>query len=221
MKLALVATVAAICVASAAAATGPPRVRHTADGTKRAQASLLRVGDFGAGWRQTANGASPGLDLSCPGYTPKQGDLVEVGTAASPNFSGSAIGPFVFQKTSVYATPKAAATLWERSVKPALVECVAQSLEALESRGVSVAISTRETLPIGAVGDRSAGYRVVATLTTKARKLETYFDVLLLGSGQTITEVTVSQFQKPPPLKWEIALAKIAARRIGAGGPAA
>jgi len=127
----------------------------------------------------------------------------------------------VFQKTSVYATAKAAATLWQRSVKPALVECVAQSLEALKRRGVSVAISSRETIPIGAIGDRSASYRVIATLTTKARKLETYFDVVLLGSGQTITEVTVSQFQKPPPLKWEIALAKIAARRIGAGGPAA
>lgn len=221
MKLALVVTAAAICVATAAAATGPPRARHTAAGTKLAQSSLLRVGDFGNTWTQSPNAASPGLDLSCPGYTPKQGDLIEIGTATSPNFKGGNVGPFVLQKTSVYATPQTAATLWQRSVKPGLVECVAQSLEALKSKGVGVTISSRETVPLGAVGDRSASYRVVATLTTKQQRLQTYFDVLLLGSGKTITEVTVSQFQKPPPLKWEIALAKIAARRIGSGGPPA
>ena len=222
MRLALVVTTAAICVGTAAAASTPPRAAHTAAGTKLAQASLLRVGDLGSSWTaDQASGASPGLNFSCTGFTPKQSDLVEIGTASSPNFKASAIGPFVLQKTSVYESAKAAQTLWQRSVKPRLVECVAQSLEALTSRGVRVTINSRDTIPIGALADRSASYRVVATLTTDKQRLKTYFDVVLLARSRTITELTISQFQKPPPLKWEIALAKIAARRIGAGGPAA
>ncbi len=222
MKLALVVTAAAICSGAAYAASAPPRAEHTSDGTKLAQASILRVGDFGTSWTQTAaSGASSGLNLSCQGFTPKQSDLVEIGSATSPNFKGSTIGPFVFQNTSVYESPKTAMTLWKRAVKAQLVECVAQSLEALTSRGVRVSITSRDTIPLGELADRSASYRVVATLSTKKQRLKTYFDVVLLASGRTITELTISQFQKPPPLKWELALAKIAARRIGAGAPAA
>lgn len=220
MRLALVVTAAAVCVGAAGAATGPPQAAHTSAGTKLAQASLLRVSDFGGGWTAQAGGASPGLNFSCTGFMPKQSDLVEIGTATSPLFKGSTIGPFVVQKTSVYASAKTAKTLWQRAVKPRLVECVAQSLELLSSRGVRVAITSKETVPLGAIADRSASYRVVATLTDKQR-VKTYLDVVLLASNRTITELTISQYQKPPALKSEIALAKIAARRIGAGGPAA
>jgi hypothetical protein len=221
MRLALVLTTALVWAAGAAAASGPPRAEHTSAGTTHAQGSLVRLADLGSGWTQSASGVSPGLNFACPGYMPKQNDLVEIGTATSPNFKGSTIGPFLLQKTSVYATTKTAATLWRRTVKPGLMECVAQSLEALESKGVTVSITARDTIPIGAVGDRSATYRIVATLRTNKQRLKTYFDVLLIAGGRTITELTISQFQKPPPLKWEAALAKIVARRIGAGGPAA
>jgi hypothetical protein len=220
MKLALVLTAAAICAGSAAAGV-PPRAAHTSDGTKLAQASLLRIGDFGSGWSESPAGVSSGLNLSCKGYAPKQGDLVETGAATSPNFKGSTIGPFVIQKTSAYETPETVAKLWQRAVKARLSTCVAQSLQALTSRGIGVAITATTTVPIGTPAERTASYRVVATLTTKKQHLQTYFDVLLLASGRTITELTISQFQKPPPLKWEIKLAKVAARRIGSGGPAA
>jgi len=53
MKLALVLTIAAVCTAAAAAATSP-KVEHTAAGTKAAQASLLRIGDFGSGWTSSS-----------------------------------------------------------------------------------------------------------------------------------------------------------------------
>jgi hypothetical protein len=44
---------------------------------------------------------------------------------------------------------------------------------------------------------------------------------VLLASRRAITQLTISQFQKAPPLKWEQALSKLAARRLGAGGTAA
>jgi hypothetical protein len=106
-------------------------------------------------------------------------------------------------------------------VKPRLIECVAQSLEGLRERGVQVTINSRETLALGALAERTAAYRVVATLTTNGRRLKAYYDVILLAGRQSITRIEISQFQKAPPLDVERALSKIAARRLGASGPAA
>jgi len=224
VKLALALGAAAVFAGTGAAAT-IPRAEHTSAGTKAARASLLRVGDFGSGWlADAAPGTSPGLNFSCQGYTPKQGDIIEIGTATSPTYkapspgTSASIGPFVMQKTSVYESENAARTLWRRTIKQGLVACVAHSLDGLAARGVTVNITAREPLAFGRAGDRSAGYRVVATLTTTKQRLKTYFDVLLVGGGNAITELTVSSFLKPPPLKWESALAKIAARRLGASG---
>jgi hypothetical protein len=219
VKLVLVATTALVlATAAAAAAATNPQVAHTAAGTKLAQTSLLRLGDFGTGWTQeAATGPTTGLNFACPGVTPKQNDVVEIGAADSPAFKATAVGPAVQQRTSAYENPKAAATLWQRGVKPRLMDCVAQTVETVKSRGIGVTINDREMLKLGAIGDGSVGYRIVATLVGKQR-LKTYFDVVVLRGGQTITQLTISAYQKPPPLKWEIALTKIAARRIGAAG---
>ena len=142
---------------------------HTSAGTKLAQASLLRIGDFGSGW--TASGApanTTGLSFACTGFTPKQNDIVEIGAANSPTFRASVVGPVVVQRTSVYENANAARKLWLRAIKPKLIDCVAQSLEALESRGVGVSITARDTIKLGAIGDGSVGYRIVATLTDKS-----------------------------------------------------
>jgi hypothetical protein len=42
--------------------------------------------------------------------------------------------------------------------------------------------------------------------------------VIVIRGGRAITQLTISQFQKPVALKSETALARIAARRMGAGG---
>jgi hypothetical protein len=221
MRFLAVVAVAALTAASALAASGP-RASHTAAGSKAAQASLLRVSDLGSGWTsEKVTGAQSGLNFSCQGFTPKQGDLVEIGTATSPNFRGSQIGPFLLQRTSVYEDAKTVSTLWRRAVKPRLLECVAQSLEGLRDRGVQVTINSKETLALGALAERTAAYRVVATLTTKGQRLKAYYDVILLAGRQSITRIEISQFQKAPPLDVERALSKIAARRLGASGPAA
>jgi hypothetical protein len=216
VKLVPIVALALVCAGTAAAATSP-QVSHTSAGTKSAQAALLRLGDLGSGWTQQASTGTAGLNFACSGFTPRQNDIVEVGAASSPTFKSGTVGPTVAQRTSVYESAKAAATLWQRGVKPKLMDCVAQSLELLKSRGVGVEINSSSMLQLGAIGDGTAGYRVVATLTGKQR-LKTYFDVILLRGGRGITQLTISAFQKPPPLKWEIALTKIAARRMGAGG---
>jgi hypothetical protein len=219
--LVLVAAAAGVAAAVAAAAPGP-RAVHTSEGTKLAKSSLLHVSDLGSGWTaEKVSGSPTGINFSCQGFAPKQQDLVEIGTATSPNFKASAIGPFVVQKTSVYEDANTVNTLWRRAVKPRLVECVAQSLERLRDRGVQVTINSKDTIPIGAMAQHSAAFRVVATLTTSKQRLKTYYDVIFLASRRAITKLEISQFQKPPPLQSEQALSRIAARRLGAGGPVA
>src|SRR5262245_22670254 len=184
MKLALVVTAAVVCVSAAAAAT-TPKVAHTAAGTRLAQASLLRIGDFGSGWTSdAATGRSTGLSFACTGFTPKQNDVTEIGTAGSPSFKASAVGPIVVQRTSVYANARQAEKLWRRAVKPKLVDCAVQSLQALSSRGVTVSITETGRIAIPALGDGVAGYRVVATLTGKSR-LKTFFDVIVIRGGRS------------------------------------
>ena len=212
--------VAGVLAAGAAAATAP-RVAHTSAGTKQAQGSLLRVGDFGSGWTATAAQANAsGLNFACAGFSPKQNDVVEIGAANSQQFKGSAVGPFVVQRTSVYASPAVAERLWKRAMKPKLFDCASQSLETLEQQGLGVEVTGRQAIALGPVGDRAAGYRIVATLSGKQR-LKTYYDLIYVKGGRSITQLTISQFQKPVPLKWQVAVAKIAARRLGASGPAA
>jgi hypothetical protein len=61
---------------------------------------------------------------------------------------------------------------------------------------------------------------VVASLTAPGktpRKL--YFDVVLVGRGNTLSELSMTSFVAPVPAKVENALAKLVASRIG--GPTA
>ncbi len=214
MKLLVAFAVAGACVSAATAtAANVPVKRHTSAGTSAARASLLTLKILGKGW--TATKAGPGgLQATCTGYQPSMKGIVETGAAASANFTGGTTGPFIVQLTSVYASAGQASAFWNRAVKPGLITCVAQTLETVTSRGIKVKINSQGPLKLAKAGSMSAAYRVVATLTSAKQKLTTYFDVILVGSGQTVSEVTISSFQSPPPANFEHALALLVSRKI-------
>jgi hypothetical protein len=195
-------------------AAGTPAAHHTTAGTKAARDSLLTAADFGRGWRG-AKAAQRGLLVSCPGHAPSAKGIIETGAAASPTFSAAQTGPFVQQNTSVYATAAQANTWWSRAVTPSLVTCVARDLAALAARGVKVKLDSAGKLAVTTTAAHTAGYRVVATANGK----KLYMDVIVIGSGATITDVTISAFIAPVPAKTEQALAKVVARKLG--GPSA
>jgi hypothetical protein len=204
-----------------AAAAGIPALKHTPAGMKTAVSSLLTLKDLGRGWTAQKATSSTGIRLSCNGFPVSGAGVVEIGSAESPSFKGGTTGPFVLQQTSVYETTKDANTWWNRGVKPGLITCVAQSLAPLAAQGIKVTITSQGKLPMASVGDRLAAYRVVATLSTTNGKRKTYFDVVLVQSGRTITEVSYSSLVKPVPANFEHAVALIFARRSGSAGPAA
>ena len=215
----LAATAAGMLVGSAAAAA--PAAKHTAAGTSGARASLLTLKDLGTGW-QAGQAGTPGLHLSCKGWTPSGAGIVETGAAGTPAFAGGQLGPFLSQTTSVYENPKEASAYWKRAVQPGLITCVTQTVQAIARSGVKVKITKQGSLAIPKTpASLVAAYRVVADLT--ARKAGThplYFDVLLLGNGKTLTEITLSSLVSPIPAKVESALATLVAHRLG-GTPTA
>jgi hypothetical protein len=214
MKVLLVLLAAGVLAATAAAAG--PRVKHTSAGEKLASASLLKLVDLGQGWTAAPSTTSDGVHLGCTGFQPRQNDLVEVGAADSPTFSGGRVGPFVVQKSTVFATAAQATRLWKRAVKSRLADCVARDLQSsLASQGVNVDVASKRMLPFAKVAPRRAYYRVIATLVSNQQRLRLYFDVLVLSYGRTVTTIAISQFQSAPTAKAEEALARLVARRLG------
>jgi hypothetical protein len=80
---------------------------------------------------------------------------------------------------------------------------------------VKVSVVSQGTLPMSTALPHTAAFRVVA----KANGKKLYFDLIVLGTGRTITGVTVSSFVQPVPARYERALAVVVARKLG--GPAA
>jgi hypothetical protein len=195
-------------------AAGAPAVHHTTAGTHTAKAALLTAADLGKGWAATAS-TQEGVHLSCTGHNPSAKGIVEAGVASSPAFAASQAGPFVQQNVSVFASKSQADAWWRRAVTPSLVACFSGTIDALAARGVKISAVSRAKLPFPATLPHTAAYRVAATANGK----KLYFDVVLLGSGRTITNLTVSSFLQPVPAKYERALAALIVRKLG--GPAA
>jgi hypothetical protein len=215
MKLPLAGGLAAALVLAGAAGAAGPAIQHTAAGTAAARASLLTRIDLGSSFTATATKGA-GIQVSCTGHVPSGKGIVETGAAASPSFSGGGAGPFIIQETSVYATTAQASTYWSRAVNAGLVSCTRQALETITSKGIKVKVDSQGPLQVQQVSPQTAGYRVVATLTSKTQKgLKTYMDWILVGKGNALTEIEISAFT-PVPAKYEYALALIAYDRMGA-----
>lgn len=196
-------------------AAGTPAVHHTAAGTKAARATLLTKKDVGKQWSAAAPARQQGVALTCPLHAPSGKGVVEVGVASSPAFSPTPTGPFVQQNTSVYASAAQASTWWRRAVTPTLARCATETLAALGAKGVKVGDVGRGKLAIRTVLPHTASYRVTATAAGK----KLYFDLIVLGTGRTITAVTITSFVQAVPAKYETALATLIVRKLG--GPSA
>jgi hypothetical protein len=196
-------------------AVAAPATKHNAADMTKANASVLAVKDLGKGWTGQASPQS-GVTFSCPGYRPSGAGVVETGGASSPTFSYSQTGPFVLQKASVYATTAQADTYWQRAVTPKLLGCVLRTLEAVTARGVKVTITKKGTYPLKTGISHSLAFRVAGILETNGNRVTNYLDVIVLGSGRTITAITISSFRSPPPTDFELIVAHEVGQKIGA-----
>jgi hypothetical protein len=190
-----------------------PVVHLTKADTRVAQTSLVKLADFGTGWSGKASTTQSGVALQCPGDIPSGKGIRVTGAADSQNFSLAKTGPFASQATSVYANTGEAKTYWQRAVTKALLGCVVKNVETLASQGVKVSITSQKLSAFKSPAQRSAVYRIVA----KANALKLYFDVIVLGSGRSISTIIVSRFQAPLPASFEKGLAEIVSARMSTG----
>lgn len=195
-------------------AVAAPAVHATKAGTNAAKASLLTKADLGKGWTGKAS-TQTGATFSCKGFDPSGTGITRIGGATSDTFSygTGGIGPFLLQKTSVYATTKQANAYWARAVTPKLLSCAVQTLESVSAQGVKVTITSSRELSFQTTLPHTAEYRVVGELGPN--KIKNYLDVIVLGDGSAITEITISSFESAPPATFEQTVAHQVIRRLG------
>jgi hypothetical protein len=204
--------IVAVGVLAAPASAAAPKVRLTTAGDAAARKTLLTAKLLGSGWTALTP-VTEGVDLSCKGDTTSGAGIEEVGAAEQPDLKGGTAGPIISQMTSVYATTAQASVLWRRAVTPKLVTCVRESLQAVSAKGIKTKILSQGVLKLTAAPASSAAYRIVADLVSKTQTLKTYFDVVLIRHGKTISELTIATFDAPvTPASAEGALATLVYR---------
>jgi hypothetical protein len=205
----LAAGLALVTAASAAALTR----HHTPGGQALAAAALLRRTDFGRGWR-VSSAPAPG-PITCPGYSPATAGVFERGAVASPDFERAADGRFVSESAYAYASGAQRALFWRRVVRPRLLRCVTESFVHSSGHGVRFAVTGKRLLPAPKLSVATAAYRVSGTATTAGQPVDVYLDVLVLGSGAQLSELSIATVGAPAERAFELRLARIVAGRMG------
>jgi hypothetical protein len=209
----------ALACAGAALADNPTLRINAADKAK-ATASLLTLKDFGVGWTGGPKTPSKLTAPSCPGFNPKESDLVVTGHAEA-RFT-YARGLVIFdQDSQVLESANAVKTDFARSVQPKLADCLAYELKS-SSKGSVLSVSVRK-LVLPPVGNISAAYRATMVIkTTTGRTAKWVSDFVFVGQGRfefTINVVApASESDQLGP--FETAMAQILVKRAPTGNVA-
>ena len=167
-----------------AAIVDAPTVRITPADQAKARAALLRTTDFGAGWGGGPIKTSQLSPPNCPGFDPKESDLVVTGHADARYRT---TGIELDQDVQVMKDAAAVQTDFARSISPKLAKCLAYQLGKLKNVvGVHV-----ERLPFPPTGDVSAAYRAEIDLQTPKGRGTLLSDYVFFGQGRVEYEFTV------------------------------
>jgi len=189
-RLAIVfASALLVLAASAAAATDPGKeqVHLVAADQAAARAAVLLRTDLGAGW--TGGQKKPSLSSTpdCPGWHPKQSDLVLTG-AAEADFTHA--GLEVDSNAQVLRTARMVRLDWGRTaVAPQVMRCMRTELQKQTPSGAKVVSVKRIAFP--RVSTYTAAYRLTIDVTSGTTTVPVWSDVILFGRGRTELELTV------------------------------
>jgi hypothetical protein len=194
MPRAALATLGAVALLLAASGVGaastPPnhvQVRLNAADQAAARAAVVRRADLGStGW--SGGAAKPDLTstISCPGYTPKQSDLVLTG-AAEADFRKSALA--LQSVAQVLKTTTMVARDWQRTVaSPKAFACLRTTLTRSLPAGERL-VSFRR-LPFPRLARYSAAFRAVIDVSVLGRHARVLADIVVAGRSRT--ELTLS-----------------------------
>jgi hypothetical protein len=196
--------------------TPPPGAlvrKHVAAGMAAARDALLDRRALGTGWTASAAPATS-ASLTCPSHEPALTGIVETGAASSSGYRASPTGPFLAQSAWVYETAAQGGAYWSRVTGPGVVNCLVDAVQQGTTQSVVFTVLGRSRIALPRLAPHVAGYRVTATATSAGQVARVYFDLVLLGRGDTLTELTLARFVEPPARAQELAIARSAARRL-------
>jgi hypothetical protein len=199
-------------VAVQAAFAEAPRTSFTVADQAAARAAVLRASDLGTGWTGTVKKSAVEGPTPCPGWSPRQADLVITGAAESQL---SAQGVFVFSSALVYKSTRMIALDWQRTVVGLPVRCLAGQFTA--GAGDQLKIVSIKRMPFPKLATYSARFRVVADYQGNATG-RVFVDAVLVGRGRTAASIglVAPYAQRADADAAEVRLAKIVLARIKA-----
>jgi hypothetical protein len=187
--LAFVFAAAALGLAPGATANPPNKeqIRFNAADQASARAALLRRADLGpSGW--SGGPVKPDLSstMRCPGYEPKQSDLVLTG-AAEADFRHSGLS--IQSSAQVLKTRSMVARDWQRTVvAPKAFGCIRSMLtKTLLSNQRLVSF---KKLPFPRLTRYAAAYRAMIDFSSQGQHVLFLADIVLVGRSRT--ELTLS-----------------------------
>jgi hypothetical protein len=204
--------VLAVAVVALPAGASDPKRASTPSGTRLAKSVALKLSDLPAGWKTAAGRAGAGT-VTCKSFSPKQSDLTTIGTSGGSFESADGLSNLI-ASISIFKTASQAQTSWSRLVRPALLSCLASSLQSIANKTTTVKVTSKGRLPLSVPGRRHAGYRVVADVTLSGQTFKTYLDAILQGNGRADTAVLLTSVGQAPATALESKLAATIAARL-------
>jgi hypothetical protein len=172
-----------LLVVVAGAAAGDPgkqKIELNAADQAAARAVVLRRSDLGEGW--TGGRIKPDLSsqVTCPSYHPKVSDLVVTG-AASSEFHRTGLA--LANEVEVFRTAAMVDRDWRRSIVPAAVPCLRQTLT--KGLGGRAKVLSFGRIPFPRVTAHTAAFRGIVEVSALGQKVRVLLDIVLVGRGRT------------------------------------
>ena len=212
MKTAVVATLSIASLALATTALADREQVHlTRAGQQAARAAVLRPGDVGATFTGGARKPTLNTSVACPGFQPKQSDLVVVGAAETTWKSDTAQFD---SEAQVLETPRMVHLDWSRTVHSSKVlPCLRRTIVRSLASDQRLSFVTR--LPVAQVAPHARLFRSVIVLRMGSARTPILLDSLLLGKGRTeITLTTTAPYAaRKSVTRAELRLARLLVRR--------
>jgi len=182
----LVALALAFLFATPGALADNPTVHIVDADQSRAVSSLLQLKDFASGWQGGQTKTHTLSAPSCPGFDPKESDLVVSGHADA-QFTYPRGSVTFNQDVQVLHSDGAVRTDFSRTITPKLPACLAYQLhKAKDVVGVKV-----ERLAFPSLGSVSAAFRATLTLKAGTRTVKVYDDFVFFGVGRVEYAINV------------------------------
>jgi hypothetical protein len=171
---------------TAAALADKPTIRISKNGQATAVASLLQRSDFGTGWLGGPTKPRSLTAPDCPGFDPKESDLVVTGHADA-RYQYKQAGVELDQDVQVLENADAVLKDFQRSISTRLGRCLAYQLGKIKDIS-DVSVKQISFPKTGAV---SAVYRAMLVLTHGPTQTHLVSDYVFFGDGPVEYEFTV------------------------------